>query len=77
MEKKKIILIITLIVLLVVCIVMMMIALLISEKMFAQISAYIAIACVVLALAGMVIIVRFNAKEKREYEDQLKRLSQQ
>ena len=76
MEKKKVALVITLIVFLALCIAMMVVALLTSEKTFGQISAYIAIACVVLGLVGMVILIRFNAKEKKEYENELKKLEQ-
>ena len=66
MPKKKLALIITIIALLAVCIAMMVVALLISERTFAQISAYIAIACVVIALVGIVIIIRSNAKVDKE-----------
>lgn len=85
MQKNKKALIIVLICVLVVCIALMFVALLVSEKSFAEISAYIAIACVVLALVGVVIIIRTNSKAKqseierqiRETEQKIKELSSQ
>lgn len=71
MQKSKLALIIILIVLLAICISMMVVALLISERTFAQISAYIAIGCVVVALVGIVVIVRANQKDKKEIEEQI------
>ena len=47
-------------VLLLVCIVLMAVSLLIDAETFGQISSYIAIACVVVSLIGVLIMLRRN-----------------
>lgn len=46
--------------LLFICIVLMLVSLLIDAQTFGQISSYIAIACVVLSLIGVLIMLRRN-----------------
>lgn len=64
MEKKYFTILIVLITLLAVSILLMGISLLLSEKVFGQVSSYIAIACVVVTLVGVVLVVRSNRKHK-------------
>lgn len=64
MEKKYFTILIILIGLLAVSILLMGISLLLSEKVFGQVSSYIAIACVVVTLVGVVIVIRSNRKHK-------------
>lgn len=64
MEKKYFTVLIVLITLLAVSILLMGISLLLSEKVFGQVSSYIAIACVVVTLVGVVLVVRSNRKHK-------------
>ena len=60
MEKKNFTILIVLIALLAVSILLMSISLLLSERVFGQVSSYIAIACVVITLVGVVIVIRTN-----------------
>ena len=60
MNKKSFILLIVLIALLAVSILLMSVSLLLSERVFGQVSSYIAIACVVVTLIGVVVIIRNN-----------------
>ena len=69
MEKKNFIALIILMVLLVLCIALMGISLLVRERTFGQVSSYIAIACVVVTLVGVVIIIRSNHRHKDDDED--------
>jgi len=64
MEKKNFKVLIILIVLLAVSILLMGLSLLVDERVFGQVSSYIAIACVVVTLVGVVIVVRSNRKTK-------------
>lgn len=64
MDKKNFIFLIVLMVLLVVCIGLMGAALLVKERVFGQVSGYIAIACIVITLIGVVIIMRSNKHNK-------------
>lgn len=64
MDKKNFTVLIILISLLAVSILLMSISLLLSERVFGQVSSYIAIACVVVTLVGVVIIMRSNRKHK-------------
>ena len=63
MEKKNFTVLIILIALLAVSILLMSISLLLSERVFGQVSSYIAIACVVVTLVGVVIIIHANRKK--------------
>ena len=64
MEKKYFTILVILIGLLAVSILLMGISLLLSEKVFGQVSSYIAIACVVITLVGVVLVIRSNRKHK-------------
>ncbi len=64
MEKKNFTVLIVLIALLAVSILLMSVSLLLSERVFGQVSSYIAIACVVVTLIGVVIIIRNNRRHK-------------
>ncbi len=64
MEKKNLIFLIVLMVLLVTCIGLMGLSLLIKERTFGQISGYIAIACIVLTLVGVLVAIRSGKKNK-------------
>ena len=64
MEKKNFIILIVLIALLAVSILLMSISLLLSERVFGQVSSYIAIACVLVTLVGVVIVIRMNSKNQ-------------
>lgn len=64
MDKKYLISLIVLMVLLVCCIALMGVSLLIRERTFGQVSGYIAIACIVITLVGVVIIIRSNKHKK-------------
>ena len=71
MEKKNFIILIVLIALLAVSILLMSVSLLLSERVFGQVSSYIAIACVIVTLVGVVIVSRMNRKnkDKDDFED--------
>ena len=69
MEKKNFKVLIILIVLLAVSILLMGLSLLVDERVFGQVSSYIAIACVVVTLVGVVIVVRSNRKIKLQELD--------
>ena len=64
MENRNFTILIILIALLAVSILLMGISLILSEKVFGQVSSYIAIACVVITLIGVFIVMRLNRKEK-------------
>ena len=64
MEKRNFIFLIAMITLLAISILLMSIALLASERTFGVVSSYIAIACVVVTLIGVVVVVRTNHKNK-------------
>ena len=64
MENRNVTILIILIALLAVSILLMGISLILSEKVFGQVSSYIAIACVVITLIGVFIVMRLNRKEK-------------
>ena len=70
MEKKYFTILVILIGLLAVSILLMGISLLLSEKVFGQVSSYIAIACVVVTLVGVVLVVRSNRKHKNDEDDE-------
>ena len=69
MEKKNFTVLIVLIALQAVSILLMGISLLLSEKVLGQVSSYIAIACVIVTLVGVVIVIRNNRKNKDDEED--------
>ncbi|MBQ3265512.1 MAG: hypothetical protein IJH07_07020 [Ruminococcus sp.] len=69
MEKKYFTILFVLIGLLAVSILLMGISLLLSEKVFGQVSSYIAIACVVVTLVGVVIVMRSNRKKKDDEDN--------
>lgn len=69
MEKKNFIVLIILIALLAVSILLMSISLLLSERVFGQVSSYIAISCVAVTLIGVVIVIRMNRKKNKDAED--------
>ncbi len=64
MQKKNFIALIILISLLAISILLMSISLLLSERVFGQVSSYIAIACVIITLIGVAIIIINNRKHK-------------
>lgn len=66
MGKKTFIVLFILIALLAISIILMSISLMLDEKVFGQISSYIAIACVVITLAGVVVVIVNNHKKKDE-----------
>ncbi|MBQ9515930.1 MAG: hypothetical protein IJR57_07460 [Ruminococcus sp.] len=66
MDKKNFIFLIVLMVLLMLCIALMGISLLVKERTFGQASGYIAIACIVITLVGVVIIIRSDKHNKGE-----------
>ncbi|WP_405342308.1 hypothetical protein [Ruminococcus sp.] len=68
MEKKNFTVLIVLIALLAISILLMGISLLLSEKVFGQVSSYIAIACVIVTLVGVVVVIR-NTHKKNDDED--------
>ena len=68
MEKKNFTVLIVLIALLAIGILLMGISLLLSEKVFGQVSSYIAIACVIVTLVGVVVVIR-NTHKKNDDED--------
>ena len=70
MEKKYFTILVVLIGLLAVSILLMGISLLLSERVFGQVSSYIAIACVVVTLIGVVIVIRSNRKHKDDDNDE-------
>lgn len=70
MEKKYFTILVILIGLLAVSILLMGISLLLSEKVFGQVSSYIAIACVVITLVGVVLVIRSNRKHKNDEDDE-------
>ncbi len=69
MEKKHFTVLIILIALLAVSILLMSLSLLLSERVFGQVSSYIAIACVAVTLIGVVIVICNNRKNKNEDDD--------
>ena len=68
MNKKSFTVLIVLIALLAVSILLMSISLLLSERIFGQVSSYIAIACVVVTLVGVFIVLR-SSKNSSDKED--------
>nr|WP_316623822.1 hypothetical protein [uncultured Ruminococcus sp.] len=64
MENKNFTVLFILIAMLAVCILLMGISLLMSERVFGQVSSYLAIACIVVSLVGVVVVVRSNRKNK-------------
>lgn len=70
MEKKYFTVLVILIGLLAVSILLMGISLLLSEKVFGQVSSYIAIACVVVTLVGVVLVIRSNRRHKDDEDNE-------
>lgn len=66
MENKNFTVLFILIAMLAVCILLMGISLLMSERVFGQVSSYLAIACIVISLVGVVVVVRSNRKNKNK-----------
>ena len=66
MENKNFTVLFILIAMLAVCILLMGISLLMSERVFGQVSSYLAIACIVVSLVGVVVVVRSNRKNKNK-----------
>lgn len=66
MEKKNFIILIILMLLLVLSIVLMGISLLLRERVFGQVSGYIAVASIVITLVGVILIIRNNRRHKDE-----------
>lgn len=64
MKNKNFTVLFILIAMLAVCILLMGISLLMSERVFGQVSSYLAIACIVVSLVGVVVVVRSNRKNK-------------
>jgi hypothetical protein len=64
MEKKNFIILIILMLLLVLSIVLMAVSLLLRERVFGQVSGYIAIASIVITLVGVILIIRSNNRHK-------------
>ncbi len=69
MERKNFKYLIILISLLAVSILLMGVALLVSEKTFAMVSSYVAIACVVITLIGVAVIIIVNRKNRKKDEE--------
>lgn len=71
MGKKNFTALIIFIALLAVSILLMGVSLLLSERAFARVSSYIAIACVVITLIGVVFVIVRNIrnKDKDEYDE--------
>ena len=66
MEKKNFILLIIFMILLVLCIALMGVSLLVRERLFGQVSGYIAIAAIVITLVGVFLIIRSNKSNKQK-----------
>lgn len=64
MDKKNLVFLIVLMALLVVCIALMGVSLLINDAVFGQVSGYIAIACIVITLVGVLIVIRSDKHNK-------------
>ena len=64
MEKKNFIALIILMILLVLSIILMGVSLLVRERLFGQVSGYIAIASIAITLVGVVIIILLNKRNK-------------
>lgn len=69
MDKKNFTVLIIFIVLLAVSILLMGISLLLSERVFGQVSSYIAIACVVITLVGVVFVMINNHRHKDDDDE--------
>lgn len=69
MDKKNFTVLIIFIVLLAVSILLMGISLLLSERVFGQVSSYIAIACVVITLIGVVFVIINNHRHKDDDDE--------
>ena len=69
MDKKNFTVLIIFIVLLAVSILLMGISLLLSERVFGQVSSYIAIACVVITLIGVVFVMINNHRHKDDDDE--------
>jgi len=69
MEKKNFTVLFILIAMLAVCIVLMGISLLMSERVFGQVSSYLALACIVVSLVGVIIVIRSNRKNKKNNDN--------
>ena len=69
MDKKNFTVLIVLIALLAISILLMGISLLLSEKVFGQVSSYIAIACVIVTLIGVVVVIRDTHKKNDDEDD--------
>ena len=70
MEKKHITILIILIALLAVSILLMSLSLLLSQRVFGQVSSYIAIACVVVTLIGVFLVFRSNRLTQDDNDDE-------
>ena len=68
MGKKNFTALIIFIALLAVSILLMGVSLLMSERAFARVSSYIAIACVVITLVGVVFVIIINIRDKGKDE---------
>lgn len=66
MEKKNFIILIVLMVLLLMCIALMGVSLLVRERVFGQVSGYVAIAAIVITLVGVILIIRSNKVNKNK-----------
>lgn len=66
MDKKNLIFLIVLMVMLFACIVLMGISLLVKERIFGQVSGFLAIGAIVITLIGVVVIIRSNRHNKNE-----------
>lgn len=66
MDRKNFIFLVILMALLLICIGLMCAALLMKERVFGQVSGYIAIACIVITLIGVVIIMRSDRHNKEK-----------
>lgn len=69
MDKKNFTVLIIFIVLLAVSILLMGISLLLSERVFGQVSSYIAIACVAITLIGVVFVIINNHRHKDDDDE--------
>lgn len=66
MDKKNFIFLIVLMALLIGCIALMGISLLVKERIFGQVSGYLAIGAIVITLVGVIIVIRSNKHNNDE-----------
>lgn len=65
MEKRNMVFLTVLISLLAACIALMCVSLLVGERVFGQVSGYIAIIAIAITLIGVVFLMIFNRRNKK------------